>query len=106
MNALPAFTSLGAGPTLLMLHDAIGGHLTFAPQVESFASAGYRAVAWDMPGYGRSTPIEPYSFKGLAQSCIELIQALKAGSVVLLGQGVGGLVAQEVARAGPSWSSA
>ena len=75
MSALPAFTTLGGGPTVLMLHGIGGGHLAFAPQVESFASSGYRAVAWDMPGYGRSAPIEPYTFKGLAQSCQVLIEA-------------------------------
>jgi pimeloyl-ACP methyl ester carboxylesterase len=101
MNALPAFTTLGAGPTVLMLHDHLGGHLTFAPQVESFAGSGYRAMAWDMPGYGRSAPIEPYSFKGLAQSCIDLIQALKVGGVVLIGHGMGGMVAQEVVARRP-----
>ena len=63
---LPAFTTLGAGPTVLMLHGIGGGHLAFAPQVETLASSGYRAVAWDMPGYGHSAPIEPYTFKGLA----------------------------------------
>ena len=50
----PAFTVLGGGPTVLMLHGIGGGHLAFAPQVETLASSGYRAVAWDMPGYGRS----------------------------------------------------
>jgi 3-oxoadipate enol-lactonase len=93
---IPAFTVLGAGPTVLMLHGIGGGHLSFAPQVETLASSGYRAVAWDMPGYGRSAPIEPYNFKGLAQSCIALIEALKCGEVVLLGHSMGGMVAQEV----------
>ena len=55
-----------------MLHGIGGGHLAFAPQVETLASSGYRAVAWDMPGYGHSAPIEPYNFKGLAQSCVAL----------------------------------
>ena len=73
---LPAFTTLGAGPVILMLHGIGGGHRAFAPQVETFASLGYRAVAWDMPGYGHSAPIEPYTFKGLAQSCITLIESL------------------------------
>ena len=59
MAVLPTFTTLGSGPTVLMLHDADGDHLTFAPQVETLASTGYRAVAWDMPGYGHSPPIEP-----------------------------------------------
>ena len=91
---IPMFTTLGSGPTILMLHGIGGGHLAFAPQVESFAGAGYRAVAWDMPGYGRSAPIEPYNFKGLAASCIALIEALLAKdgrkSLILLGHSMGG----------------
>ncbi len=128
MTTIPHFTTLGAGPTILMLHGIGGGHLMFAPQVETFASLGYRAVAWDMPGYGRSAPIEPYTFKGLAQSCVALIDALlgedherrraaprregppggqrstqgdKRGGVVLLGHGMGGMVAQEVVARRP-----
>jgi 3-oxoadipate enol-lactonase len=93
---IPSFTVLGGGPTVLMLHGIGGGHLVFAPQVETLASAGYRAVAWDMPGYGRSAPIEPYTFKGLAQSCITLIESLSCGDITLLGHSMGGMVAQEV----------
>lgn len=104
---LPSFSVLGSGPTVLMLHGVDGGHLAFAPQVESFASAGYRAVAWDMPGYGRSAPIEPYTFKGLAASCIALIDALLgaqprgAGGLTLVGHHIGGMVAQEVVARRP-----
>jgi pimeloyl-ACP methyl ester carboxylesterase len=92
----PNFTVLGAGPTVLMLHGIGGGHLYFAPQVETLASSGYRAVAWDMPGYGHSAPIEPYTFKGLAESCIRLIESLKCDNVTLVGHSMGGMVAQEV----------
>jgi pimeloyl-ACP methyl ester carboxylesterase len=101
MNAVPTFTTLGGGPTVLMLHGIGGGHLAFAPQVETLASAGYRAVAWDMPGYGHSAPIEPYTFKGLAESCIHLIESLKCASVVLVGHSMGGMVAQEVVARRP-----
>lgn len=97
MALLPTFTTLGSGATVLMLHDADGDHLTFAPQVETLASAGYRAVAWNMPGYGHSAPIEPYTFKGLAESCLALIDALQCGPVVLVGHGMGAMVALEVA---------
>ena len=98
---LPHFTALGAGPTVLMLHGAAGGYRSFAPQVEHYALQGYRAVAWDMPGYGLSAPVEPYGVRGLAQSCIRLIEALLEPdpgrrSVVLLGHGLGGMVALEV----------
>ena len=124
MSSLPTFTTLGTGETVLMLHGIGGGHLAFAPQVETLAEVGYRAVAWDMPGYGHSAPIEPYTFKGLAEACIRLIDALvgergdpapgrpkpdqpprgaatraaaeRGGSVVLVGHSMGGMVAQEV----------
>jgi pimeloyl-ACP methyl ester carboxylesterase len=102
MAVLPTFTTLGSGPTVLMLHDADGGHLTFAPQVETLASAGYRAVAWDMPGYGHSAPIEPYTFKGLAESCLALIDALQCGPVALVGHGMGAMVALEAAVRKPA----
>ena len=126
---LPTFTTLGSGPTVLMLHGIGGGHRAFAPQVETLASLGYRAVAWDMPGYGHSAPIEPYTFKGLAEACIRLIDALvgerddpapgrpqpdqtprgaatraaaeRGGSVVLVGHSMGGMVAQEVVARRP-----
>lgn len=101
MSLLPTFTTLGSGPTILMLHGIGGGHLAFAPQVESFASSGYRAVAWDMPGYGHSAPIEPYTFKGLAESCIALIDGLGCEHVVLVGHSMGGMVAQEVVARRP-----
>jgi 3-oxoadipate enol-lactonase len=101
MTPIPAFTTLGSGPTVLMLHGIGGGHLSFAPQVEALASNGWRAVAWDMPGYGHSAPIEPYTFKGLANSCVALIEGLKCGAVSLVGQGMGGMVAQEVVARRP-----
>jgi 3-oxoadipate enol-lactonase len=105
---LPHFTALGAGPIVLFLHGAGGGFRSFAPQVEQFAAAGFRAVAWDMPGYGSSTPVEPYGVRGLAQSCVALIEALLPDdvhgpqrSVALVGHGLGGMVAQEVVMRRP-----
>jgi len=101
VSATPNFTILGSGPTVLMLHGIGGGHLAFSPQVETLAGAGFRAVAWDMPGYGRSAPIEPYTFKGLAQSCVDLVDALQCEHVTLLGHSMGGMVAQEVVARRP-----
>jgi 3-oxoadipate enol-lactonase len=101
MTAVPFFSMLGDGPTVLMLHGIGGGHDAFAPQLEALGCQGHRAISWDMPGYGRSAPVEPYTFKALAQSCVALIEALKVPQVVLVGHSMGGMVAQEVAARRP-----
>lgn len=100
MSLLPTFTTLGSGPTVLMLHDADGGHLSFAPQVESLANAGYRAAAWDMPGYGHSAPVEPYNFLGLVRRCQLLIEALECQPLALVGHGLGAMLALELVLRG------
>lgn len=97
----PRFRTLGHGRVVLMLHGIGGGNLAFAPQVESFAQAGWRAVSWDAPGYGASAPIEPYTFKGLAASAAALIESLKDGSVIVIGHSMGGMVAQELVARRP-----
>ena len=105
MPTVPHYAMLGHGPAVLLLHGAGGGYRAFAPQVEVLASLGFRAVAWDMPGYGRSAPVEPYAFKGLAASCAALIESLApvtgGAPVALVGHGLGGLLAQEVALRRP-----
>jgi 3-oxoadipate enol-lactonase len=101
---VPHFSTLGSGHTVLMLHGIGGGHSAFAPQVETFANAGYRAVSWDAPGYGSSAPIEPYTFKGLAMSCIALIEAITLSTsqkITLVGHSMGGMIAQEVVARRP-----
>lgn len=98
---IPTFSVLGSGPTVILLHGVGGGHTAFAPQLETLAGAGYRAVAWDMPGYGRSAPIEPYTFKGLAQRLLDLIDALRCDQVTLVGHSMGGMVAQELVARKP-----
>ena len=104
MSTTPHYSTLGSGPTVLMLHGIGGGHLAFAPQLETLAQAGFRAVAWDMPGYGHSAPIEPYTFKGLAERCIALIESLGSPGrtpLTLVGHSMGGMVAQEVVARRP-----
>ena len=105
MALLPTYSTLGSGPLVVLLHGSVGGYRSFAPQLETLASLGFRAVAWNMPGYGYSPPIEPYGFKGLAESCIALIEALAPQRgpvpVALVGHGMGGMVAQEVALRRP-----
>ena len=52
---------------VIFLHGIGGSGRMFAPQVASFASAGYYPVALDLPGYGDRTPVEAMSFEALAE---------------------------------------
>jgi 3-oxoadipate enol-lactonase len=99
---IPAFDERGGGDTaVVMLHGVGGGKAAWQGQLESFARAGYRAVAWDAPGYGGSPAIDPYDMAGLARSLERLLDALVAPRVVLLGHSMGGMLAQEAAVAFP-----
>lgn len=100
--SVPASVRCGAGDTaLVLLHGVGGGAAAWAPQLETFAAAGFLAVAWDAPGYGASAPIEPYDMAGLARALGRLLDALPARRRVLIGHSMGGMVAQEAMAAFP-----
>jgi 3-oxoadipate enol-lactonase len=97
---IPAWTEAGAAsdparPVLVFLHGIGGGKQGFAAQLDYFAAQGFRALAWDMPGYGDSALIEPYDFAGLAQSLRRLLDQAQVARAVLIGHSMGGMVAQQ-----------
>ena len=106
VTAVPYFDEAGGGDTtVLMLHGIGGGRDAFVHQMQPLAAAGFHAVAWDMPGYGHSSIVDPYTFASLADECIELMDVihpvLDPGRLVLVGHSMGGMVAQEVAARVP-----
>ncbi len=48
-------TELGDGPAVLFCHGFPDTSYTWRRQMKAVASAGYRAIAPDMRGYGRSS---------------------------------------------------
>ncbi len=97
---VPAFTERGAGRTaVVLLHGVGGGREAFRPQMQPLADEGFRAVAWDMPGYGESPAIAPYDMAGLAAALVALLDRLDLARAVLLGHSMGAMVALDaVAR--------
>ena len=106
MNAsAPAW--IEAGPptgqtTLVFLHGIGGGKKGFQSSVNYFAEQGYRALAWDMPGYGDSPLDGTLSFESLAASLEALLDAAKVKQAVLVGHSMGGMVALETWTRRPS----
>lgn len=103
----PAYASRGSGePTVLLLHGVGGGKAYWSEQLEVLAAAGYRAVAWDMPGYGESEMIQPYTLAALARALERVLDRLMPKRTVLLGHSMGGMVALEAYSAFPQRISA
>lgn len=97
---VPHYIERGTGESaLVFLHGIGGGAGAWAAQLETFAALGYRATAWDMPGYGRSALIEPYTMSNAAGALAALIERLASPTTVVIGHSLGGMVAQEFAGA-------
>ena len=64
------------GEAVIFLHGIGGDCHSWDFQLESFSDE-YRAIAWDMPGYGSSTSINPMTFENLSNSLFRLMDYLK-----------------------------
>lgn len=82
-------------PTVVCLHGIGGDDASFAPQSE-LLSDKYRIVVWNMPGYRDSDRLEQMSFETLASSLAKLLDTLDCAPVHIIGQSIGGMIAQEM----------
>ena len=78
--------------TLLFLHGVGGGHAAWERQLPYFAARGYRALAWDQPGYGGTGCVDPYDLEQVAAA---LARRIGGEPAILVGHSMGGFVAQE-----------
>jgi pimeloyl-ACP methyl ester carboxylesterase len=83
---------------VVFLHGIGGGAKSFAPQMASFAAAGYQPVALDMMGYGTHEPVEALSFEALAEDVEFTIGESGLERPVLVGHSMGGMVVQTMLR--------
>ena len=67
------------------------------PQLEGL-SAAHRVVAWDLPGYGASAPLDgPLTFPALADAVVRLLDVLGSDQAHVVGLSMGGMIAQHAA---------
>jgi 3-oxoadipate enol-lactonase len=93
----------GAEPAVLMIHGYCQSSAYWAPTLERLAAAGARALAADLPGFGRSARVPgPYTMEAYADGLVALLDARRLGPVVLVGGSMGGVVAQHVTLRHPS----
>ncbi|MDQ3273124.1 MAG: alpha/beta hydrolase, partial [Pseudomonadota bacterium] len=101
--SLPAYFEQGDGDTaIFLLHGVGGGKAAWVHNQPVLAAADYKAVAWDMPGYGDSRAILPCTNALLADALKTLMAHIGAKRNVLMGHSMGGMIAQELAALHPS----
>jgi 3-oxoadipate enol-lactonase len=81
-------------PSLVFLHGIGGAARAWRGQIAAFGG-GYRAIAWDMPGYGGSAPLATASIATLAEALQNFLDQVGATKPVLVGHSIGGMIVQQ-----------
>ncbi|MEW2266308.1 alpha/beta fold hydrolase [Streptomyces sp. NPDC047853] len=88
----------GAGPDLLLLHGDGGSPLDWIAVLPRLATT-HHVVALDLPGFGRTPPLESLTPQEYAAFVRAFATAIGLGRYALMGHSFGGMVALHVARA-------
>jgi 3-oxoadipate enol-lactonase len=83
-----------ASTPLVFLHGIGGAARAWRGQLDYFGDR-YRAVAWDMPGYGGSAPLATVSIATLADALQDFLRQIGAKKPVLVGHSIGGMIVQQ-----------
>lgn len=79
--------------TILFIHGWPLNHNMYEYIVENFASKGYRCIAMDLRGYGKSDkPYTGYDYDRMANDIRHVIEALKLNNITLMGHSMGGAI--------------
>src|SRR2546423_735588 len=92
----------GGGVPVVFLHAATGSSRVWESQIPAFSASGYRVIAYDRRGWGRTVidPAGPQPGTG-ADDLLGLLNFLKVERVHLVGTAAGGFVALDFALSFP-----
>lgn len=79
--------------TLFFLHGLTANHTMFDKQVDFFKDK-YNVIVWDAPAHGKSRPYSNFSYENTVAVMLQILNKLKINDVVLIGQSMGGYMAQ------------
>lgn len=87
-------TGKSNGQIIVLLHGKNFGGYYWVDLIKHFSQEGYRVVAPDQIGWGKSSkPDLHYSFQNLAANTAQLLDHLGITKIVLLGHSTGGMLA-------------
>ncbi len=82
-------------PPLVFLHGIGGAARVWRGQLDAFSDR-YRAIAWDMPGYGGSAPLQSVGIPALAVALKDFLLEVGAVKPILVGHSIGGMIVQQL----------
>ena len=91
----------GSGPTVVLVPSLGTGRMSWMPTARKLL-AGHHVVLVDLPGHGDSPLPDPFSLEAAAEAVDQVVSRQSAESTIVVGQGVGGLLALMAASAHPS----
>jgi len=82
------------GHTVVLFHGNNFAGFYFGNVIEALRKAGFRVIAPDQIGYGRSSkPIIPYNFHDMARNTRLILQSLRIDKAMIVGHSMGGMLA-------------
>jgi pimeloyl-ACP methyl ester carboxylesterase len=94
-----AAESVGDGSPVLFVHSAIVNRRSWDPVVPLVVDAGYRAITYDMRGFGESTA-EEVEFVA-HDDALAVLDHFEVGQAAIVGNSMGAIFAEEAVLAAP-----
>ena len=88
-------------PVVVFIHGALNDHHVWAVPAQTFAAQGWRVLAVDLPGHGRSQGPALTGIAALAQWLLALLDVAGVESTMLVGHSMGALIALDAAALAP-----
>lgn len=88
------YEELGKGEPIIFIHGHSFDHYEWDPQFYEFAKK-YRAIRYDVRGYGRSSMPTEFSSSSHAEDLLQLMDALKIKRANIVGLSMGGFIATD-----------
>jgi len=98
------YVSAGQGPPVLLLHGFPDTHVVWRKQIPVLAQAGYRVIAPDLRGYGKTdapTHVSAYSLENLRADVVGLMDVLGIDRVTVVGHDWGALIGWQLCMYAP-----
>ncbi len=95
------YYTAGRGKPVLLVHGNGEDHTLFETQIRQLTMAGYRVIAPDSRGHGKSSPVAEYHYADMAEDMYCLIQDLDLDRPAYYGHSDGGIIGLLLAMAHP-----